>query len=112
MGTTPFEEAPMNTLPADSMSRLVLDGITAGELMTPNLVSIEETATIEDAVAFLTDKGISAAPVIDAAGHPIGVLSRGDIIVHDRAKLQHQDADPASPRAVDPNRVRDIMTPV
>jgi CBS domain-containing protein len=99
--------------------------------MTPNPVSIRDIATIPEAVALLTDKGFSAAPVIDQAGRPIGVLSRTDLLVHDREKT---DCVPTVPdyydrailadrlgtaaregyQVVDVDRamVRDLMTPV
>src|SRR5262245_57912385 len=59
---------------------------TAAELMSPNPVSIHGGATVEEVVAFLTDTGFSAAPVIDDAGRPIGVVSRTDVVVYERAR--------------------------
>jgi len=59
---------------------------TAAELMTPNPVSLHASATIQEVVAFLTETGFSAAPVIDDAGRPIGVVSRTDVVVYDRAR--------------------------
>jgi CBS domain-containing protein len=83
--------------------------------MTPNPGSIREDATILDAVRFLVDKGYSAAPVINEAGRPIGVVSRADVLVHDRemAELLHPDAERIVPRTpiTDPSCVRDIMSP-
>ena len=70
--------------PAESRSALILDAATAQELMTPNPVALRADASIRDAVALLTDKGVSAAPVIDVAGRPVGVLSDSDIVVHER----------------------------
>jgi CBS domain-containing protein len=109
---------------------LILSATCAEDLMTPNPVSIRATARIREAVAVLTDKGISAAPVIDEAGRPIGVLSRSDILVHDREKVDYvprvpeyyHKADlaaagtPVLPpdlkiEKVDGSLVRDIMTP-
>jgi CBS domain-containing protein len=57
--------------------------------MTPNPVSINENATVHEAAAFLTQREISAAPVIDAAGRPVGVLSRADIVRYEREKVDH-----------------------
>jgi len=74
------------TLRAEVVPSLVLAAETAEELMTPNPVSVRDNATIQEAVALLIDKGISAAPVIDRAGRPVGVLSRSDILVHGREK--------------------------
>jgi CBS domain-containing protein len=64
-------------------ARLVLDAATAQDLMTKNPLSIRHDVTIENAAAFLIDKEISAAPVIDDAGHAVGVLSHTDIVRHD-----------------------------
>jgi CBS domain-containing protein len=64
--------------------RMTLDATTAADLMTDNPVSIRAEASVMEATALLTDRGFSAAPVIDEAGRPIGVVSRADILVHDR----------------------------
>jgi CBS domain-containing protein len=112
--------------------RMILCAAIAADLMAPNPVSIAASATLKEAATFLTDKGFSAAPVIDEAGRPVGVLSQSDIIVvHDREKMERLSARPEyyargdlrwrSAQAlvggfdvvdVDRTRVRDIMTPV
>jgi len=109
---------------------LVLAAETAADLMTPNPVSIRADACIKEAVALLTDSGFSAAPVIDRAGRPVGVISRTDILIHDREKVEYlprvteyyEKADLTTPAGealpegfevenVDRTQVRDIMTP-
>jgi CBS domain-containing protein len=109
----------------------MLSAPTAADLMTPNPVSVRQDATVKEAAASLTDRGFSAAPVIDNAGRPVGVLSRADIVVHHRQKAEYvppvpdyyQRTDLATPsgeplpagfqvESVDQTRVRDIMTPV
>jgi CBS-domain-containing membrane protein len=74
--------------------RLTLQARTAADLMTPNPVSISETASLREALALLTDRGIKAAPVIDEAGRPIGVLSGTDLLIHDRERGEHMRAAP------------------
>lgn len=120
-----------NSPKAAATNRLFLAAETAADLMTSNPVSVAANETVREATAFLTDKGFSAAPVIDAAGRPIGVLSRSDILVHDREKVEYVPPVPeyydraalATPAGeplrtgfevenVDRTRVRDIMTPV
>ena len=103
---------------------LILAARTAEDLMSDNPVSLREDATIPEAVALMTDRGYSAAPVIDEAGRPIGVISRTDILVHEREQVRHAqpvDQGEAHPRwlrhegfsieIADATRVRDIMTP-
>jgi len=121
----------MKSSPAtETLAELVLDAKTAADLMRPNPVSIRDNATLREAVALLTDKGYSAAPVIDAAGRPVGVLSRSDIVVHDRETVEHLAPVPEyydqhelhtrsgekltkgfQVERVDPTRVSDLMTP-
>jgi CBS domain-containing protein len=86
-------------------SRLFLDAAQAADLMSPNPVSLNADALVAEAIAVMTRRGFSAAPVIDEAGRPAGVLSRSDILVHERETLK--SAAPAGGAA----RVRDIMTP-
>src|SRR6185312_6225254 len=61
---------------------MILGAQTAADLMSPNPMSIHQNTNVAEAAAFLTARAISAAPVIDEAGRPIGVVSRTDIIVH------------------------------
>jgi CBS-domain-containing membrane protein len=72
----------------------VLRAEQAKELMTPNPVSLDQNVTVHDAAAFLTDHEFSAAPVIDAAGRPIGVLSRADIVRYERERTAHATSVP------------------
>ena len=87
-------------------SHLVLDAVRAADLMTPSPMSIRAEATVPEAIATLTEKGFSAAPVIDESGRPIGVLSRADILIHERERLRS-----AVVPAIDNTIVHDIMTP-
>ena len=90
----------MKTLnPCKPTAELTLRARTAAEMMTPNPVSIGQDATVTEAAAFLTSRGISAAPVIDEAGRPVGVVSRSDILV------RHQTASAGR------TPVQSLMTP-
>jgi CBS domain-containing protein len=99
-----------NALQTEAGPRLCLWADSAEELMMPNPVSIRGDATIPEALTLLTDRGYSAAPVIDDAGRPTGVLSRADILVHEREQLGGKSSAPAAEQAS--TRVRDLMTPV
>lgn len=107
--------------------------LRAKDLMAPNPVSIRHDATIREAMEMLTDRGFGAAPVIDEAGRPIGVVSHTDILIHQRecthharvpedARSAHDDTewdlfpDPSwsdgfSIEVTDPTTVGEIMTP-
>src|SRR6476469_829826 len=117
----------MNIASTDRPPGMVLDGTTAADLMTANPLSIAAGATVREALALLTDRGFSAAPVIDEARRPVGVVSRTDVLVHEREDVRHARLDDVadwegypggvghegfSVEVVDPTRVEEIMTPV
>lgn len=89
--------------------RVVLWAETAADLMSSNPVSLNADDTMKEAIAFLSDKGYSAAPVIDSAGRPIGVLSQSDIVLHDRESVSYLEARPDGPERID-RSVRDVET--
>jgi CBS-domain-containing membrane protein len=60
--------------------------LRVSDLMTREPQSIRGDATIREAIAFMADKGATAAPVINEAGRAIGVLSFSDLI---RAIREH-----------------------
>lgn len=66
------------------MSPLTLRAATAADLMTAGPVSLADSDSVPDAVEFLTARGFGAAVVIDAAGHPLGVVTKTDVLVHAR----------------------------
>src|SRR5712691_7549113 len=75
--------------PVTTASDLRLAADTAADLMMPNPVSLRDNASLRDALVLLTTKGLSAAPVTDDAGHPIGVLSHSDLLIHQREQVDH-----------------------
>jgi CBS domain-containing protein len=79
---------------------------TAGDVMTAGPYSLHDTATVSEATTFLTSRGFGAAVVIDAAGHPLGVVTKTDLLVYQREKSDR----PHGPGHL-PTTVRDIMTP-
>lgn len=114
--------------PTERHEPLLLNAVDAADLMTVNPLSLREVATVREAAAFLTDHGISAAPVIDEAGKAVGVLSRSDLLVHQRhsgARVPeyYSRSDLATAKGerlgeryqvekVDQGAIRGMMTPV
>jgi CBS-domain-containing membrane protein len=76
-------------------SSLVLQARVAADLMAPDPISIRAEASAGEAMTLFTEKGIHAAPVIDQAGRPIGVLSRSDLLVHQCENAKHRGGEPA-----------------
>jgi CBS domain-containing protein len=53
---------------------------TVGEVMTPNPISITETASLAEAAGILDSKKITGLPVVDDNGALVGVLSQTDLV--------------------------------
>lgn len=54
--------------------------VTVAQLMTPDPIVIDESATVYDAVRVLEENDISGMPVIDRDGVLVGVISQTDIV--------------------------------
>ena len=92
--------------------RLALRAQMAAELMRSNPVSVRADASLREALALFADKALTAAPVIDEAGKPVGVLSCSDILVHMRERTNRESERTSEPGPADAAvRVRDLMTP-
>lgn len=56
------------------------DLIPVSEIMSRNVVVVKADLGIEDFEEILLKKGISGAPVVDALGKPIGIVSKTDLV--------------------------------
>jgi predicted transcriptional regulator len=103
---------------------LTFEARTAADLMTTDLASVRESASLRETIALMVDRGVSAVAVTDAAGRPVGVLSRADVLTHDREKVDYLPVGAAAPKLphdypgrfqienVDRTTVSEVMTPV
>ena len=53
---------------------------TVADLMTPDPISVNESASLDEAVRLLEENEISGLPVVDRDGLLLGVISQTDII--------------------------------
>lgn len=55
-------------------------GQTVAEVMSQDLVTITPDKSVREAAQLMHDRSIHRLPVLDSAGHVVGILTRGDII--------------------------------
>src|SRR5579864_4432804 len=67
-----------------------------GEIMTRDVISVDEDASVRDVARLLDKHRISGLPVCDGAGHMVGLISEFDLI----AKPQAHSAGEAMTRDV------------
>jgi CBS domain-containing protein len=56
--------------------------LKAFDLMTTKVISVSPDAPVSQIAKLLVEHGISAAPVLDENGAPLGMVSEGDLITH------------------------------
>jgi CBS domain-containing protein len=88
--------------------------IVASDLMNPDVVTVPEDMRLKALAAFLVSHEISGAPVVDAEGHLVGVVSMFDVA---RASTQPelrggflQSVREPEPLAIDGDDVDDELT--
>jgi CBS domain-containing protein len=54
--------------------------MNASDVMTRDVVSVSPDTPTNEIAKLLLDKGISAVPVVDGTGAPVGMVSEGDLI--------------------------------
>lgn len=52
----------------------------ASDVMTSPVVSVTPEMTVREVAGIFADRKISGAPVVDAAGHLVGMISEGDML--------------------------------
>jgi len=64
----------------------------AKDIMVTEVITIKQHATIEEIARVLIDNKISGVPVVDEAGHLMGMVTEGDLL--------HKETNPRLPHAV------------
>jgi predicted transcriptional regulator len=90
--------------------------LTAGEIMTPELVTVGPNSSIEEAIETLLAKGISGLPVVDTEGRLVGVITEFALLavtydqrVKNHTVSQHMTRDVITVDVKDPlSRVADV----
>jgi CBS domain-containing protein len=90
--------------------------LTAGEIMTPELVTVRPDSSIEDAIEILLTREISGLPVVDADGRLVGVITEFALLavaydqrVKNHTVSQHMTRDVITVDVNDPlSRVADV----
>lgn len=67
-------------------------GVTAADLMTRPAITIGPGAPVADAARIMYDRRVKRLPVVNAAGHLLGIISRADVLaVFSRADSEIRD---------------------
>ncbi|MBX3640430.1 MAG: CBS domain-containing protein [Nitrosomonas sp.] len=54
--------------------------ITVGDIMTPELVTVKESASIFETIQYMRRKAVRRSPVIDDGGELVGIITMDDLL--------------------------------
>lgn len=97
--------------------------VPAKSVMTTDVVTVSPETTVVEIAKRMLARRVSAVPVVDAQGHPLGMVSEGDVMRHFGAEFQGKRAqwlrhlaegedlpqDFLAAIGLDQRRARDIM---
>jgi CBS domain-containing protein len=93
---------PMPLHLARKVLSTVADRTPISEIMTRDVMCVGQELEVDTLTAMLLDRGISAAPVVDGDGFPIGLVSKTDLV---RDGWENGTTEPGF-------CVRDVMAPL
>lgn len=65
---------------AEELQRLRQAGRTVGQVMTPDPVTISSDTSVSAAISLMAERDVKRLPVVDGAGHLVGIVSRIDVL--------------------------------
>jgi len=63
-----------------ALAALATDGRTVAEVMTRDVVTVPSDLSVLEAARLMTQRRLKRLPVVDAAGHLLGIISRVDLL--------------------------------
>jgi CBS domain-containing protein len=64
--------------------------LTAADVMTTDVITVSPETTVRDIATLLHSKRISGVPVVDAAGHILGIVTEGDLVLREAIAGEHR----------------------
>jgi len=83
---------PLAMMAIHQQRNVDMTGLTARDLMTPDVVTVPPETPVMAVARLLADRGISAVPVTDSQGQILGIVTEGDLI----RRLAGEEDRPAS----------------
>jgi CBS domain-containing protein len=82
----------------------------ARQIMTSPVVTVRPDTTVREAATLLLDRRITAAPVLDAGGELLGIVSEGDLVVDRFGHDPRNHVQPVQDELPGPQSVSEVMT--
>ena len=95
----------------------IAERVSVAEIMTRDVICVRDDVSAESLAALLIDLGITGAPVVNERGHPIGVVSRSDLVQLELDQAGRETSGEGAQRGFLPGplgrgKVREFMMPI
>jgi CBS domain-containing protein len=96
-----------------NMHRADADQAIVSEIMATNVVCVSKDVKLDTVRDLFLELGISGAPVVEADGRPIGVVSKTDLLRESQTRPRESDTEaPLVSEAMSSMSVEDVMMPI
>jgi CBS domain-containing protein len=93
-----------------------LKRLSVGDVMTRDVLCLQPDVSLDAATAMFVERGFKAAPIVDAEGTLLGMLSESDVLldtyVQDDSVADQDDADSGMQVLPEPRTVDEVMQPL
>lgn len=89
----------------------MLEHVAVSDVMTRDVVCVSPSLPVRDAWELLSSSGFSGVPVVDERRHPVGILSRTDLVREQADALEDEDALDLQLRVSDVMTTRALVVP-
>lgn len=100
-----LKHAPLNARTEHLRERAEVTPVS--EVMSRSVVCLAPDARVDSVTEMFLERGISSAPVVDENWHPLGMISKTDLL----RKMADDQQTSAGPHADGVCRIRDVTTP-
>ncbi len=83
--------------------------LTVDDVMTRDVVTVPPTATFHEMNGLMTERGVSALPVVDQGGELLGIVSEADLLLKEAAPRPRRQWLPERGRSADLQRKADAV---
>ncbi len=92
--------------------RTISDRVAIGEVTSSELICVRPDLEVVEVVRLMVQHHVGCLPVVDERRHPIGVITKFDIVEHLDALMQSKGQGSPLPSDLSPRQADELMMPI
>jgi CBS domain-containing protein len=99
------------TIPTPRL-RTISDDVGIGEVMSRELICVRPDLEVAEVVRLMVQHHVGCLPVVDGRRHPVGMITKFDIVENLDAVMQSKGQGSPLPSDLSPRHADDLMMPI